>query len=79
MSEFDCDLEVDARELLCPLPILKSDQAMATLPIRGRLRVLATDPGVELDLPAWCAINGHILISLARQGRLWSAVVEKGL
>ncbi|MEO5328311.1 MAG: sulfurtransferase TusA family protein [Magnetococcus sp. THC-1_WYH] len=74
----DYDLEVDARGLLCPLPILKSDQAMTTLPMQGKICVLATDPGIERDLPAWCAVNGHILVSMTQQGRHWRAIVEKG-
>ncbi|MBF0110642.1 MAG: sulfurtransferase TusA family protein [Magnetococcales bacterium] len=71
-------VEVDARDLLCPMPILRSDQAMAGLRQGDRMRILATDPGFKNDLPAWCAVNGHSLIQLSRKGRLWTAVVEKG-
>lgn len=76
MSEWQ--LDVDARGLLCPLPILKTDQAMAGLPTGGRARVLATDPGIVHDLPAWCQVNGHAMVSLVNKGRLWTAIVEKG-
>ena len=74
----DSILEIDARDLLCPMPIFKIDQAMTGVPERARVKLLATDPGIERDLPAWCAINGHVLVHLARKGRLWTAIVEKG-
>lgn len=74
---YSVDLEIDARNLLCPMPILMTDQAMAQLPICAKVQILATDPGIERDLPAWCTINGHLLLTLSKKGRLWMAVVEK--
>ncbi|HIJ85030.1 MAG: Rhodanese-like domain protein [Magnetococcales bacterium] len=76
---FEFDLRVDACGLLCPMPILKTDQAMASLSGGGKVQLLATDPGIERDLPAWCEINGHTLIALVKKGRTWTAIVEKGL
>ncbi|MBF0144976.1 MAG: sulfurtransferase TusA family protein [Magnetococcales bacterium] len=74
----DSILEIDARDLLCPMPIFKIDQAIMGVPLQGRVKLVATDPGIERDLPAWCAINGHVLVDLARKGRIWTAIVEKG-
>ena len=53
------DKELDARRLLCPLPVIRAQDAIATMQAGERLRVLATDPGVKNDIPAWCRINGH--------------------
>lgn len=51
--------ELDARRLLCPLPVIRAQDAVATMQPGERLRVVATDPGVKNDIPAWCRINGH--------------------
>ena len=51
--------DLDARRLLCPLPVIRAQDAVATMQAGERLRVVATDPGVKNDIPAWCRINGH--------------------
>jgi len=53
------DRELDARRLLCPLPVIRAQDAITGMQSGERLRVVATDPGVKNDIPAWCRINGH--------------------
>lgn len=43
------DQVLDAKELNCPLPILKAKKALKDVPIGGTLQVLATDPGAVKD------------------------------
>jgi tRNA 2-thiouridine synthesizing protein A len=70
---------LDARRLLCPMPILRTEQALRPLPPGTILAVLASDPGIQQDLPAWCRVNGHHLLDLRPQGRgAWIAWVKKG-
>ena len=52
---------VDARGLLCPLPLTMAKARMATLAPGETLLVLATDPEAPLDLAAWAADEGHAL------------------
>lgn len=54
--------ELDARRLLCPMPVIKAQNLVKTLHHGDTLTVLATDPGAKHDLPCWCRINGHQLI-----------------
>lgn len=63
------DLTVDARHLLCPLPILRVESGMAALASGALLVVRATDPGLTQDLPAWCAIHGHHFLGVTTRGR----------
>ena len=72
------DKEVDARRLLCPLPILRAEAAMSTLKTGQLLAVRATDPGLTNDLPAWCKINGHRLLEMKKEGWEWVGLVVKG-
>ena len=59
--------ELDARRLLCPMPVIRVQDAVDTMQAGERLRVLATDPGVKNDIPAWCRINGHKVESMHEQ------------
>jgi tRNA 2-thiouridine synthesizing protein A len=61
------DKELDARRLLCPLPVIRAQDAIANMQAGERLRVVATDPGVKNDIPAWCRINGHKVESMRSQ------------
>ncbi len=51
--------ELDTRGLLCPLPVIRVQEAMARLAPGTRLRVIASDPGAAHDIPAWCRVHGH--------------------
>jgi tRNA 2-thiouridine synthesizing protein A len=50
---------VDARGLVCPLPLVKTKLAMERLAPGEVLFVLATDPEASIDLAAWAADEGH--------------------
>jgi len=57
------DAELDATGLLCPLPVLKARKRLSALPRGGVLRVLADDPAAVVDVPHFCAEQGHALLS----------------
>jgi tRNA 2-thiouridine synthesizing protein A len=50
---------VDARNLLCPLPVIRTQDSVADLQPGALVKVLCTDPGVVYDIPAWCRMRGH--------------------
>ena len=55
--------QLDATGLLCPLPVIRTQDRVATLKQGDVLSVHCTDPGALLDIPAWCRIHGHELLS----------------
>jgi tRNA 2-thiouridine synthesizing protein A len=71
------EAHLDARGLLCPVPVLLAAREIAKLPAGGRLVVEGDDPGILEDLPAWCAETGHRLVTIGAQGGLVRGVVEK--
>ncbi len=71
------EARLDARGLLCPLPILLAAREIAKLPAGGRLVVEGDDLGILEDLPAWCAETGHRLVAIGAEGGLVRGVVEK--
>lgn len=56
---------VEARGVLCPVPIIRLARAAATLPAGSLLEVLTDDPAAEHDIPAWCRLRGHDLVAVA--------------
>ncbi|MDY7218999.1 sulfurtransferase TusA family protein [Denitrificimonas sp. JX-1] len=56
------DEELDARNLACPLPLLKAKLALNGLPIGAVLKVLATDAGSQRDFRSFAKLAGHSLL-----------------
>ena len=54
-------VEVDARGLRCPLPVIRLAEAARDAPSGTEIVVLATDPAARYDIPAWCRMRGHVL------------------
>ena len=59
---------LDARNLSCPMPVLKSKKALKSLDINQVLEIIATDPGSMADIPAWTRTTGQELISAEERG-----------
>jgi len=59
--------QLDARRLLCPMPVIKVQQKVKELVDGDILEVICTDPGVLHDIPAWCRVHGHMLMSSERE------------
>lgn len=56
-------LRVDASGLKCPLPILRTKKALATVAGGESVEVLSTDPTSLRDFEAFCRQAGHTLVS----------------
>jgi TusA-related sulfurtransferase len=58
------DFRLDARRLLCPMPVIRTQDKVEQLEAGDTLTVVCTDPGVIHDIPAWCKVHGHQIISI---------------
>ena len=67
---------LDVRGLLCPLPVIRTQERVADLATGTLLDILATDPGVLQDIPAWCRVHGHTLIAVERDGACIRITIE---
>ena len=54
--------QLDVRRLLCPMPVIRTQQMVKSLASGVRLEIVATDPGALHDIPAWCRMYGHRVI-----------------
>lgn len=55
--------QVDARGLKCPLPVLKARKRMEALALGEELALVADDPAAVIDVPHFCAEQGHALVA----------------
>jgi tRNA 2-thiouridine synthesizing protein A len=62
------NLEVDAIGMNCPLPILRTKKALATMQSGEVLKVKATDSGAAHDFPAFAKQTGNELLSSTTEG-----------
>ena len=67
MTEFD--IELDARQLACPLPILRAKKSLSQMSSGQVLKIVATDKGAPLDFMVFCENTGNdLLSSIERDG-----------
>jgi tRNA 2-thiouridine synthesizing protein A len=68
---------VDARGLSCPMPIVKTAQAIKALGSGEFIEVLATDPGSVKDFAAWSRTTGNELVEQSSDGSVYSFVIRR--
>lgn len=70
---------LDASGLACPMPIVKTRQAMNDLASGDVLEVISTDRGSCTDIPAWTESTGHVLKEQREEeGDRFVFLIEKG-
>ena len=62
MTEYQENQLLDARGLLCPMPIVKAGKVMRGMDDGEILKIIATDRGSIVDFPAWCEDTGNELL-----------------
>lgn len=67
---------IDAKGLNCPMPIVKTAQAMRNLAAGSLLEVHATDPGSVRDFAAWCRSTGNTLVESTADGGIYRFVLR---
>lgn len=72
------DQMLDCTGLLCPMPVVKTSQALAGMKPGHVLEVLADDQGVKADFPAFCKGSGHGWLGFTQEGRVVRAWIRKG-
>jgi len=73
----EIDQRVDAKGLSCPMPIVKTAQAIKTMTSGQILEVLATDPGSTKDFAAWSKATGNALLETTADGAVFRFVICK--
>jgi tRNA 2-thiouridine synthesizing protein A len=71
------DAELDARGLICPLPLLKAKKALNALAPGALLRVFATDTGAVRDFRVFCEQSGNTLLESAEREGVYIFLLKK--
>ena len=71
------EYDLDARGLLCPLPVLKARKRLAGMNPGEILKITATDPAARIDLPHYCSEAGHRFLGEYREGDAWVFRIER--
>ena len=56
-SQSEVDLELDCREMRCPMPVIELARHLADVEVGGTIGVAATDVAARVDVPAWCRMR----------------------
>ncbi|MEZ5063185.1 MAG: sulfurtransferase TusA family protein [bacterium] len=67
---------VDARGLLCPLPVVKLGQAARSQPPGSVLLLLATDEQAEEDVRLWARGGGHAVLAVETEDEIIRITVK---
>ena len=63
--------------MACPIPVVKTSQAIKKMEPGQILELLATDPGVEPDMRAWSRRTGNELLSIGQQGEVFHVLIRR--
>jgi tRNA 2-thiouridine synthesizing protein A len=77
MSLLEIATQVDAKGLSCPMPIVRTAQAIKTVASGAYIEVLATDPGSLKDFTAWCRSTGNELVEQTSDGAVYRFVIRR--
>lgn len=69
---------IDARRLLCPMPVIRLQNGIKNAPSQSQIEIICTDPGVMSDIPSWCKVHGHSVISTEEKDGEYRLIIEAG-
>ena len=68
---------LDVTKLLYPMPVIKLSQMITDIAEEEIVEVHATDPGVKHDIPAWCRVHGHEVLSVEEDNEKFILTIKK--
>ena len=74
---FNPDRQIDCTGLFCPMPIVKTREAMKDMSVGQVLEMLSDDPGSDPDMKSWARSTGHDLVDVSRRGAVYHFLVRK--
>jgi tRNA 2-thiouridine synthesizing protein A len=76
-SVFNPDRRIDCTGLFCPMPIVKTREAIKQIASGQLLEMLSDDPASEADMKSWARITGHQLVAVERESGVLRFLVRK--
>jgi len=73
----EADRTLDCIGLYCPMPIVKTANEIKSLKTGEVLEIVADDPGIRQDMPAWSKATGHEFLGIEEAGKEIKVYVRK--
>ncbi|MFZ3062753.1 MAG: sulfurtransferase TusA family protein [Actinomycetota bacterium] len=73
----EADATLDCLGLFCPVPIVRTSERFKQLKMGEVLEVVADDPGIKMDMPAWCKNTGNELLGIEEENGTYKVYVRK--
>jgi TusA-related sulfurtransferase len=74
---FAPDVKLDCLGLFCPMPVLKTRDAMKQMTPGQVLEMTSDDPASEADMTSWATRTGHELLEIERDGAVYRFLLRK--
>ena len=71
------DRQIDCTGLFCPMPIVKTREAMTQMTAGQVLEMVSDDPASDPDMRSWARNTGHELLDVTRNGAVYRFVIRK--
>ena len=71
------DQKLDCLGLFCPMPVLKTRDAMKQMTVGQVLEMISDDPASEADMTSWVARTGHELLEIEKDGGVYRFLLRK--
>ena len=71
------DRQIDCIGLFCPMPIVKTREAIREMTVGQVVEMLSDDPASDADMKSWADRSGHQLIGVSREGAIFRFLVRK--
>ncbi len=71
------DRTIDCVGLFCPIPILRTREAIKAMVVGQLLAMTSDDPSSEADMKSWTTRTGHELLEIDKHGAVFRFVVRK--
>ena len=71
------DKQIDCTGLFCPMPIVKTREALREMRPGQVLEMLSDDPASEADMKSWSQRSGNVLLSVTREAAVHRFLVRK--
>ena len=71
------DKQIDCTGLFCPMPIVKTREALRDMASGQVLEMLSDDPASDADMKSWAQRSRNELLAVSRDGAVYRFLVRK--
>ena len=69
---------LDVRGQKCPMPLVNLQKRMKEIEPGDEVDFIADDSSCVQDVPAWCGVTGHELVSIENKDGIITALLKRG-